>query len=150
MTKDEAIKQLIPKLKIYQNQLLELNQKLKSHEDDYVYLENAEEKIAQSNAILDYYSHLEQSLSISIENIVALGTKDIVANFQELFKKFDNYMTEEISNITSSTNEYMEELNNAGKKIDVAKEEIGHKIEAIKKEINTCETLIADIQSAIG
>lgn len=149
MTKEEAIQRLKEKLPKKKAELSTLNNQLKSYESDFAILVNAEEELAQSSSILEYYRHVESALSVSIENIVDLGTKDIIPGFEELFTNFDNFISDTISRLSSTSSDYLEEINKAGTEIDAAKEEIAHKIEELKREISTCEAEIEKIEQLL-
>lgn len=146
MTKEEAIQRLEAALPGKKAELTTLNNQLKSCEEDFVNLVEAEKKLAESNSILEYYHHVESALSVSIENIVELGTRDIVPGFKKLFTDYNNFISDAISQLSSTSSDYLEEMQQTGKKIDSAKEEIGHKIEELKKAIAVCEANIENIE----
>lgn len=149
MDKKEALQILEKKLSDEKDTLSSLNAELKSYEDDYVILVNAEDELAQANALLDYHIDLEEALGVSIDNIIQLGTKEQVPGFQELFTSFDDEMHTVLGSLSDTSEEYYSTMSDTGKNIDEAKEVISTKIEELKKAINSCEDTIAYYRSLL-
>ena len=111
-------------------------EELKKYQDDFKILTDAEETIAQLNAITENNDYIGKVFGNGIDDINELGTSDTIPGFDKLFGDFSKKVSTQSGMIWRTNSNYKTSLLNTAKEIDAAQKKVGKEIERISKLIS--------------